>query len=197
MYYVRAYATNANGTAYGNDVTFTTGSSSGTTTTEDFETGNKTSYTAGSTPLSTGSWYFSDALIGTTTGSDIFNGAKSARVRGGSGSNNGYILTEFGFNGLKKVTVSHAQTNFNEGTGTLTPSFELYISKDAGTTWTKVGATTASIKGAFTTTSFNITSTATENVRVKILNTSNAAPASTTTPPAQVRLNIDDVKFEY
>jgi hypothetical protein len=193
-YYVRAYATNASGTAYGNEVSFTTQSTSGaTTTTENFETGLKTGYTAASVALNSGSWFFSDALLGTAAGSDVFNGAQSARIRGTVGSNNGYIQTEFGINGLKNVKVTHAQTNFNEGTGTITPSFELYISKDNGNTWTKVGSTTATNKGTFTTTTFTVNAAPSESVRVRILNTSSA---SISAPTNQVRINVDDVVFE-
>ncbi|RYF84689.1 MAG: hypothetical protein EON98_08535, partial [Chitinophagaceae bacterium] len=164
-YYVRAYATNASGTSYGNEVSFTTTSSAGgSSVTEDFETGAKTGYTTATVALNSGSWTFSDALLGTAAGSDIFNGIQSARIRGTVGSNNGYIQTEFGYNGLQSVVVKHAQTNFNEGTGTITPSFELYISKNGGTTWTKVGATTATTKGTFTTTTFTVSALPSENV---------------------------------
>jgi hypothetical protein len=82
QYYVRAYATTSAGTAYGNEVSFTAGGGSGSSVvTEDFESGAKTSYTAATVTLSSGSWTFSDALIGTTAGSDVFNGLQSARIR--------------------------------------------------------------------------------------------------------------------
>ncbi len=193
-YYVRAYATNASGTSYGNQVSFTTGTTSGTVTTEDFETGSKSSYAAASVTLTSGSWMFSDAVIGITAGSDIFNGAKSARIRGTVGSNNGYIETEFAIPALKKVTVQHAQTNFNEGTGAVTPSIELWISKNGGA-FTKVGTTATSVKGTFTTTTWDVNAVAGENVKVRILNTSSVT--GTTGATYQVRVNVDDVKFDY
>jgi hypothetical protein len=192
-YYVRAYATNTSGTSYGNEISFTTlNSSGGSSIVETFEGAAKTSYTAATVALNSGSWTFSDALIGTTAGSDVFNGLQSARIRGTVGSNNGYIQTEFGINGLQSVELKHAQTNFNEGTGTMTPSFELYISKNGGANWTKVGNTTTTVKGTFTTTTFTIGALASESVRVRILNTSSA---SISAPTNQVRINIDDVKF--
>jgi hypothetical protein len=83
----------------------------------------------------------------------------------------------------------HAQTNFTEPAGA-TPSFELYVSKNGGA-WTKVGNTTSSIKGTFTTTAFTVNAASTENVKVRILNTSSANATN------QVRLDIDDVKFDY
>lgn len=194
-YYVRAYATNSSGTSYGNEISFTTQTASGgSTISETFETGAKSSYAAAAVTLNSGSWTFSDAVIGTTAGSDIMNGLQAARIRGQVGSNNGYIQTEFGVQGLKTVEVAHAQTNFNEGTGTVTPSFELYISKDNGTTWTKVGNAVTSTKGTLNTATFTVNAAAGENVRVRILNTSSA---SISAPTNQVRINIDDVKFNY
>lgn len=191
VYYVRAYATNASGTAYGNEVTFTSQSSTGgSVITETFETGTKGSYTAASVTLSSGSWMFSDAVIGGEA-NDKKNGAKAARIRGQAGSNNGFIETEFTVTGLQTVTVMHAQTNFFEGTGTLTVSFEVQVSKNGGA-WTKVGATvnpTATLASAV----FNVNAAAGENVKVRILNTSGA---SIQTPANQVRINIDDVKLE-
>lgn len=192
-YYVRAYATNASGTAYGNEVSFTTQNATGSSIiTETFETGTKTGYAAASVVLSSGSWILSETVLGDHA-SDIKNGSKAARIRGTVGSNNGFIETEFGVTGLKKVTVSHAQTNFFEGTGTHTPAFELYVSKNNGA-WTKVGNAVATTLGTLTTTTIDVNAGATESVRVRILNTSSA---SIQTPANQVRINIDDVKFEH
>ncbi|MFL9481169.1 DUF5689 domain-containing protein [Chitinophagaceae bacterium LWZ2-11] len=158
---------------------------------EDFETLSKSAYAAGTVTLPSGTWTLSDAVAGNTVGSDLFNGTKSVRVRGTVGSNNGFIQTEFDLTALKTVSIAHAQTNFTE-TGTGTPSWELDISKDGGTTWTKTGNTVQSTKGVLNTATFTINAGATEKVRIRILNTSGTG--STTN---QVRLNIDDVKFSF
>lgn len=191
-YYARAYATNASGTAYGSEISFTTqNTSGGTVITESFEIGAKTSYAAASVALSSGSWMFSDAILGNAA-SDIKNGAMAARIRGTVGSNNGFIETEFAITGLKKITLSHAQTTFFEGTGTLTPSFEVQVSRNGGA-FTKVGNTVTPALGTLGTATFDVNAAAGESVKVRILNTSGA---SIQTPTNQVRINIDDVKFE-
>jgi len=48
-----------------------------------------------------------------------------------------------------------------------------------------------SATGALQTATFNINATASQNVRIRILNTSSANNTN------QVRINIDDVKFTY
>ncbi len=187
-YYVRAYATNSSGTAYGDQKTFTTPNPGGLNiTVEDFEAGTKTAWASGSTTLTTGSWFFSDALTGSDA-SDIKTGNKAARVRGQG--TNGYIETEFTIKGLKKVTLNAAQTNFSEPAGT--PAFELQVSVDGGA-WTKVGNTQNPAKGAFGTApyEFDVNAGDNANVKVRILNTSPMGSAN------QIRINIDDVKFYH
>jgi len=80
--------------------------------TENFESGSKTSYSDAAVSMGTGSWYFSDALIGTTS-SDRKLGSKSARVRG-----NGYVQTEFGASdGIGVVSLRHGKYG-SDGTST-------------------------------------------------------------------------------
>src|ERR1035437_3859566 len=50
------------------------------TLTEGFENASKTAYAAASVNLSTGSWNFDDALIGTSS-TDRKNGSNSVRIR--------------------------------------------------------------------------------------------------------------------
>lgn len=78
---------------------------------EDFETGTKTSYTPASVALASGGWTFTEALIGTTTGADKFNGTKSARLRGG-----GFVEMDVDKpNGAGVVTVSAATYSTETG----------------------------------------------------------------------------------
>src|SRR5689334_3838581 len=51
-----------------------------TTLTEGFESGSKTAYAAADVTLSSGSWNFNDALIGTLS-TDVKSGTQSARIR--------------------------------------------------------------------------------------------------------------------
>jgi endonuclease G, mitochondrial len=65
-------------TRYEGMVTTTT-STLAASTTENFETGTKTSYAAGDVTLTTGIWTLTDALIGNLS-TDVKNGTQSARV---------------------------------------------------------------------------------------------------------------------
>ena len=160
----------------------------GTGTTEDFETGTKASYAAGTATLTTGVWSFSDA--GTFgDASDIKTGTKSARLRG-SNTTEGFIKTDFTVTGLKTVKFKFAGTNFNEGTDAGQEiSAELRYSTNNGSTWTtmtkKIGVT-----GTFTTAQFDINAAATANVMIMIVNKSFLRSTNN-----QLRINVDDVEF--
>jgi endonuclease G len=98
---------------------------------ENFESGTKTSYSAENIILSTGSWYFSDALIGTLS-TDRKTGLKSARIR-----NSGILSMNFDLtSGASTVNVKHAKFG-SDGSST----WELWMSTNGGGTYTKVGST--------------------------------------------------------
>jgi len=102
----------------------------GTGADENFESGTKTSYTAGSVSLGSGTWYFDNALIGDST-TDKKNGTKSARIRAA-----GSIAMSYDVAGAASVTVSHA--NFSSDSGA---NWKLQKSTNSGSTWTDVGST--------------------------------------------------------
>ncbi|MBP1974637.1 Ig domain protein group 2 domain protein [Cohnella thailandensis] len=97
---------------------------------ENFESGTKTSYTAGSVSLGSGTWYFDNALIGDST-TDKKNGTKSARIRAA-----GSIAMSYDVAGAASVTVNHA--NFGSDSGA---NWKLQKSTNSGSTWTDVGST--------------------------------------------------------
>ena len=70
---------------------------------EDMEIGVKTSYTTGNVTLSTGTWTFNNALIGTST-SDKKNGSKSARIQ----STGKLTMLSDKVNGAGVVSIKHA-----------------------------------------------------------------------------------------
>jgi len=114
--------------------------------TENFESGSKTSYSDAAVSMGTGSWYFSDALIGTTS-SDRKLGSKSARVRG-----NGYVQTEFGAsNGIGVVSLRHGKYG-SDGTST----WVLQYSTDNGGSWINAGAVVSSTSKTLKTVNFTI-----------------------------------------
>lgn len=127
--------------------------------TENFEAGTKTSYATADIALSTGSWNFNDALIG-TSGSDPKTGLKSARVR-----NSGRLSMNFDFpNGAGTVTVSHAKFG-SDPNGT----WQLWQSTNGGATYTQVGSTVTTSTTTLATASFTVNLSG--NIRFQIRKT--------------------------
>ncbi|MCI0751650.1 MAG: DNA/RNA non-specific endonuclease [Flammeovirgaceae bacterium] len=113
---------------------------------EDFEGGTKTAYAAENISLSTGSWYLSDALIGTSS-SDRKTGSKSVRVR-----NTGIISMNFDLTtGASTVNVKHAKYG-SDGNS----SWELWKSTNGGSSFTKVGSTITTSSTSLTNVSFTV-----------------------------------------
>jgi autotransporter-associated beta strand protein len=144
---------------------------------ETFEPAVKPAYAAGGATGVLGAWEFDEALVGTTAGSDVFNGTRSARIRGV-----GTITSLFNkTNGLGTITIRHAKF-----VGDANCTWRLYVSDDAGASFT---AYTSSIvtttSSTFTATSFNV-NIAGNNIRVRIAKLSG---------DNNVRLNIDDIEL--
>ncbi|KAA9327185.1 T9SS type A sorting domain-containing protein [Hymenobacter busanensis] len=142
---------------------------------EDFEAGVKASYTAGTVTLSSGDWLFTDALIGTTAGSDRFNGTKSARIRGGGSIAMAFDKT----NGAGTVTVN-AGLYGNDAPA----SIKVEISTDGGTTYSDITGTAPLLSNTLT--SYTFAANRAGNVRLRISSTN-------TTAGTNPRLNVDDV----
>jgi endonuclease G len=142
-----------------------------TSLSENFESGTKTAYAAANVTLSSGSWNFNDALIGTLS-TDRKNGTQSARIR-----NSGSITMNFDLTaGATTVTVSHAVFG-TDGSST----WELQASTNGGSTFTKVGSTITTSSTTLQTATFTVSYTG--NVRFAIVKTDGSAN----------RINIDDV----
>jgi endonuclease G len=140
---------------------------------EGFETGSKTSYTIGSVTLSTGSWRFDDALLGNLSG-DIKSGLVSARIR-----NAGSLTTLFDkTGGTGTITVKHAKYGTDASS-----TWELWVSTNSGSTWTKVGSTITTSTTTLSSTTFTVNQTA--NTRIQIRKTDGTTN----------RLNIDDISI--
>jgi endonuclease G len=113
---------------------------------ENFESGTKTAYAGASGTLSTGIWYFNDALIGTST-SDRKNGKKSVRM-----VNTGKVTMLFDkSNGAASVEVYHAKYG-KDGSS----SWELWESTNSGSTWSKVGSTVTTSSTKLTKATFTV-----------------------------------------
>jgi hypothetical protein len=113
---------------------------------ETFETGTKTAYTSGTVALGSGSWTFNDALLGNTS-ADAKTGAQSARVR-----NSGTLTMNFDLgSGAGVVTLDHARYG-TDAAGT----WELWVSTNSGSSFSKVGSTITANGTALATASFTV-----------------------------------------
>jgi hypothetical protein len=139
------------------------------TLTEKFESGTKTAYSSGNVALSSGSWFFDNALLGDLSG-DKKTGLKSARVRAA-----GALTMNFDVSGAKSIQISHA--NFSTDTGA---TWQLQMSTNAGSTWTNVGSSNTS-SSTLTVKTFTLSQTAPVRFRIVVSGTSGK------------RLNFDDI----
>jgi len=113
---------------------------------EDFESGTKAAYAAANVTLSTGSWNLDDALLGNTT-SDRKTGSQSVRVR-----NTGIIGMNFNLTtGASAVNVTHAVYG-SDGSST----WELWVSTNSGSSYSKVGSTITTSSTSLSTASFTL-----------------------------------------
>jgi endonuclease G len=138
--------------------------------TEGFESGTKTSYAAADVFLTTGWWYFDDALVGNLS-TDRKAGAASARVR-----NTGSISSGFDFASAGTVTVQHAVFGTDGAS-----SWELWVSTNGGGSYSKVGSTVSTNSTSLQTASFAVNSAGA--VRLSIRKVTGGAN----------RVNIDNV----
>lgn len=139
---------------------------------EDFEYGSKTGYAEDRVNLSSGIWYFKDALIGNQDG-DKKVGGKSARIRNGSIE----MMFDVNISGNAVVEVKHA--NFGKDTG---GKWKLQSSLDGGNSWIDVDdeiTCTDELQKEI----FEISHTG--SIRFRILNTTGS----------DKRINIDDFKI--
>ncbi len=140
---------------------------------EGFETGSKTSYTVGNVTLSSGSWQFDEALLGNLSG-DAKSGLVSARLR-----NAGSLTMLFDKTaGTGTVSIKHAKYGTDANS-----TWELWVSTNGGTSWTKVGSTVTTSSSSLSTVSFTVNQTA--NARLQIRKTDGTSS----------RLNIDDISI--
>lgn len=142
-----------------------------TTLNEGFEQGSKAAYATGTASFASGSWNLNDALVGTTT-ADGKSGLQSVRIR-----NTGSLTMLFDRkNGAIAVGIKHC-TYGNDGAST----WELYVSTNGGSVWTKVGNTVTSSSAALSTATFTLNVQG--NIRLEIRKVSGGTN----------RINIDDI----
>lgn len=145
-----------------------------TTLLETFETGAKGAYAAAPEALATGSWLFTEALIGSSP-EDHKDGAHAARLRTG-----GRLTMQFDAPaGVRRISVQAAAYG-NDGPST----WELWLSRDHGRTWQRNGQPQTTSGPALRAAIF--AGTATEAIRLEIRKTGTD----------KNRLNLDDIRLE-
>lgn len=139
---------------------------------EGFESGSKSSYAPGTADVQTGSWYFDNAVIGTTA-DDRKNGSKSARIR-----EQGKVTMLFSVLApIYKVDISVGSYGADG-----IASWELWYSTDNGTNWEVLSETVNTSSTTLEDLTFDV-EIPTGEVRFQVRNTSIADNR---------RLNIDD-----
>lgn len=137
---------------------------------ENFEAGSKTSYATGNVTFNSGSWTLNDALVGTST-SDSKTGTKSVRIR-----NTGILGMNFNVTtGASTVNIKHALYG-SDGSCT----WELWMSANSGSSYTKLGSTITSSSTTLQTATFNVNTSG--NLRFQVRKISGGTN----------RINIDD-----
>lgn len=124
---------------------------------EDFESGTKTAYASANVILATGSWNFSDALIGTLA-SDSKTGLQAVRIR-----NTGIVSMNFDLTtGVSVVNIAHA-TYGSDGAS----AWELWMSTNGRSSYNKVGATVTTSSASLNVTSFVISTPGTVSFQIR------------------------------
>lgn len=143
----------------------------------DFEGSGETkgAYASGTVSLSGKNWDMTEALIG-TSGSDWFNGVRSARMRGYSTSSMTMLEDKAG--GLGTISFQHQRY----GTDSQQP-YNVDYSTNSGSSWTNIGSFTSGASVATFSQAVNVTG----NVRVRIV--------CTGTGSSNKRTNIDDINL--
>lgn len=131
-------------------VSFTiSNSTSGSSFSENFDTGTKTSYAVGNVGFASGTWTLDDALLGNTT-SDPHNGVQSIRTR-----NSGQITMLFDFaTGAKTVSLKAGSYGTDGAT-----TWGLWYSTNGGGTWTQAGSSVTTSASTLSMSTFTVNAT--------------------------------------
>lgn len=138
--------------------------------TEDFENSPaKGAYAVAEVKMPTGSWTLDDALIGNLA-NDLKNGQKSIRLKAGK------VTMNFDIEGMTMLYIKHGKYGSDAAS-----TWKLFISTDAGVTYTQMGADIVEDNTTLKLDSFAVTTKG--KVRFQIQKEGTA------------RVNIDDVTF--
>lgn len=143
---------------------------------ENFESGEKSSYSGASVTLTSGDWFLDDALIGSLS-NDKYNGTRGVRMDRRDGKT-GNIYMQFDKpNGADEVSfyLAHYGNNAEEA------ALQVQYSLDGGNSWTNIGD---ELFAPFDLTEFSIPVQVDGNIRFKFVQSSGTD-----------RMNIDDIRI--
>ncbi len=141
---------------------------------ETFETGSKTAYAEGDEQLGTGTWHFTDALIGSAP-ADHKNGTHAARLRG-----QGRLRMNFDAPATVRTIRISAAAYGTDGAST----WELWLSQDGGRNFVRQGQPVRTSGPRLAPATFSVA--ATRPIRLEIRKTDGGSG----------RLNLDDIALE-
>ena len=136
----------------------------------------KASYASGNVTLSGLSWTLGETLIGTTSGSDRFNGIRSARMRNSTSSLT--MLADLS-SGATNISFYHAKYGADANA-----ILALDYSTDSGGSWINAGTVTVS---STTLTLYSTNVNVTGNIRIRIRKTSTSSDSN--------RASVDDIQI--
>jgi len=145
--------------------------------TETFEYGTKIAYAPANVTISSGVWYFDEAIIGNAS-ADIKNGKSSVRTNYGDCA----VTMMFDVSGVTQLSFNYAFNDPNSFDNYPT-TLQLMMSTDGGLTFKQVGNTISTDKAFFTFVIASFTITTTTKVRFKIVKTGSP------------KINLDDITF--
>jgi endonuclease G len=123
--------------------------------TEDYESGSKGSYAAGTVDLPSGTWFLDEALLGSLD-NDRKTGTKSVRIR-----DYGTLQMNYDVTGAMSVSFDHAVYG-SDGAS----SWELQASEDSGASWTTVDVAQTSSATTLENVVFNVNFSAAVRFRI-------------------------------
>ncbi|WP_231717549.1 DNA/RNA non-specific endonuclease [Hymenobacter sp. DG25A] len=141
---------------------------------ETFEAGSKTAYAEGDEQLSSGTWHFTDALIGSAP-ADHKNGTHAARLRG-----QGRLRMNFDAPATVRTIRISAASYGTDGAST----WEVWASQDGGRLFSRLGQPVRTSGAQLVTATFPVA--ATRPFRLEIRKTDGGS----------ARLNLDDIALE-
>jgi hypothetical protein len=144
----------------------------------DGQSESKGTYASGTITLSGLDWNFTEVMTG-STGSDFFNGLRSARLRGYGTS--AMTMLDDKSNGIGSITFQYSEYGSDAQT-----SYRVEYSTDQGNNWIQIGSDFEATGGSANPETFSESVQITGDARIRIIEATGSGTANR-------RMNIDDI----